>query len=144
MLTEIVWTYRIHIFLGVGRYFSVKIEESLKMSKLKRQGQTIFNEVQKVNSVNLNLKSTIVKKQCVYYVRTIERLNTPSQNQNKPKMQNMSPNFGYMVQKCQTKVQRIKKKILYYVLFCKSRLSKMASTRTNKIEKRTPLPNTNF
>ena len=25
---------------------------------------------------------------------------TPSQNQNKPKLQNRSPNFGYMVQKC--------------------------------------------
>ena len=36
------------------------------------------------------------------------------------------------------------KKILYDGLFCKSRLSKMASTKTNKIEKRTPLPKTNF
>ena len=28
-----------------------------------------------------------------------------------------------------------RKKILYHVLFCKSRLSKMASTKTNKIKK---------
>ena len=64
--------------------------------------------------------------------------------QNKPKLQNTSPTFGYMVQKCLTKVWRLEKKILYDVLFCKSRLSKMASTKTNKIEKRTPLPKTNF
>ena len=32
------------------------------------------------------------------------------------------------------------KKILSNVLFCKSRLSKMASNKTNKIEKRTSLP----
>ena len=30
------------------------------------------------------------------------------------------------------------------VLFCKSSLSKMASVKTNKIKKRTPLPKTNF
>ena len=64
--------------------------------------------------------------------------------QSKSIFQNLSPNFRYMVQKCQTKVQRIEKKFLYIVLFCKSRLSKMASTKTNKIEKRTPLPKTNF
>ena len=36
------------------------------------------------------------------------------------------------------------KRILYVVLFCKSRLSKMASTKTNKIKKRTPLLMTSF
>ena len=36
------------------------------------------------------------------------------------------------------------KKILYDVLFCKSRLSKIASTKTNKIKQRTPLLKTNF
>ena len=39
---------------------------------------------------------------------------------------------------------RESKEKLYYVFFCKSRLSKMASAKTNKIEKRTPLPKTNF
>ena len=37
-----------------------------------------------------------------------------------------------------------RKKILYLVLFCKSILSKMTSTKTNKNKKWTPLPKTNF
>ena len=37
-----------------------------------------------------------------------------------------------------------RKKNFHGGLFCKSRLSKMASIKTNKIEKRTPLPKTNF
>ena len=37
-----------------------------------------------------------------------------------------------------------KKKFLYIVLFCKSILSKMTSTKTNKNKKWTPLPKTNF
>ena len=37
-----------------------------------------------------------------------------------------------------------RKKVLTDVLFCKSRLSKIASTKTNKIERQTPLPKTNF
>ena len=36
------------------------------------------------------------------------------------------------------------KKFLYDVLFCKSRLSKMASSKTNKIKKWAPLLMTNF
>ena len=42
------------------------------------------------------------------------------------------------------KCRESKKKKFHGGLFCKSRLSKMASTKTNKIEKRTPLPKTNF
>ena len=64
---------------------------------------------------------------------------TPNQNQNKPKLQNTSPNFGYMVQKILDKSVGNQKKILYDVLFCISRLSKMAFTKTNKIEKWTAL-----
>ena len=37
-----------------------------------------------------------------------------------------------------------RKKILYIVLFCKSILSKMTSTKTNKNKKWTPLLRTNF
>ena len=37
-----------------------------------------------------------------------------------------------------------RKKIFYVVLFCKSILSKMTSTKTNKNKKWTPLPKTNF
>ena len=68
-----------------------------------------------------------------------QKCSTHSQNQNRPKSQNTSPNFGYVVLNCQRKVQRLEKKILYDVLFCKSRLSKMTSTETNKIKKRTAL-----
>ena len=70
--------------------------------------------------------------------------NTRSQNQNRPKLQNASPDFGYIVQKCTTKLQRLEKKNFHDVLFLKSRLSKMASTKTNKIKKRTPLLIANF
>ena len=37
-----------------------------------------------------------------------------------------------------------RKKNLYNVLFCKFKLCKMASTKTNKIKKQTPLFYTNF
>ena len=37
-----------------------------------------------------------------------------------------------------------RKKILYIVLFCKSIISKMTSTKTNKNKKWTPLQKTNF
>ena len=43
------------------------------------------------------------------------------------KMQNTSPNFGYMVQKCWTKVWTVGKRNFYNVLFCKFELSEMAS-----------------
>ena len=45
-----------------------------------------------------------------------------------------------MLDKC-VKSQR---KNFYIVLFCKVKLNKMASIKTNKIEKQTPLPKTNF
>ena len=51
--------------------------------------------------------------------------------QNKSILQNMSPNFCKCV---------ISQKILFYiVLFCKVKLSKMVSIKTNKIKKRTAL-----
>ena len=74
----------------------------------------------------------------------IERGGHHSQNENRPKLQNTSPNFGYMVQKCWTKVAAVEKRNFYDVFFCKFKLSEMASIKTNKNKNRIPLLKTNF
>ena len=60
---------------------------------------------------------------------------TLAKYQNRPKTQNTSPNFGYMVQKCWTKVRTVEKRNFYDVLFCKFKLSEMASVKQNKNKK---------
>ena len=57
---------------------------------------------------------------------------------NKSILQNMSPDFWCMVQKCWTNVFK-DKKFFYIALFCKVKQSKIATSKTNKIKKQTAL-----
>ena len=65
-------------------------------------------------------------------------------NQNKPKLQNTSPNFFIYGAEMLGKCVETWKKFFHNILFCKVKLSKMASTNTNKTKNVTAHLYSNF
>ena len=69
---------------------------------------------------------------------------TVVKNQNKPKLQNTSPNFFIYGAEMLGKCVETWKKFFHNIVFCKVKLSKMASTKTNKTKNVTAHLYSNF
>ena len=86
------------------------------------------------NIQSADQETSFISAAAITFFNNCGVLPTHSWNQNRQKLQNTSPNFWYMVgAKMVGKSVETRKKIFHDGLFCKVKLSKMASTKIKKI-----------